>query len=73
VRFQIVHKTAQPGNLAVCIRPDFNIAKSSLEWRPTEPRLGHELVNCGSELDIERAVVLGQHVLSVRFFAHFNP
>ena len=73
VRFQIVDEAAEPRNLSVGVGPDLDIAERSLERRAAELRLGHELVDRGGELEVQRAVIFGQHVLAVGLFAHLDP
>ncbi len=72
VRFEIVDEAAEPGGASLRVRPDFNVLIHALEYRPAEFESRIDFVNCGRELEVERAIVLGQHVLAVRLLAHLD-
>ena len=72
VGFEIVHKAAHPGSSALRVGPDRDVFIYTLENRSSELQLGINLVNGRGPLDVERAVVFWESVLSVGFFTHLD-
>ena len=73
VRVQVVEKPPEPRRLPLRIRPHLDVVVDAFEHRPAQLQRGIDAMERRGELQIERAVVLGQHVLPIRLFAHLDP
>src|SRR3954453_15274201 len=71
VAFEIVKKSAKPRRAASRISPCFYVFCDSLKKRSSQPEAGVYSVNRAGKLQIQSGVILGKHVLPVRFLAHF--
>src|SRR5215469_1179321 len=72
MRLQVIEEAAHPGGFSLGIGPNFNVFVNALENRASKFESRIKLVERRGPLQVERTVVLGQGVLSIRLFAHFH-
>ena len=72
MRFQIIQKTSEPGCSALRVGPYLDVLVDSLEHGAAELSFRICAMDGEGPLQVQRGIILGENVLSIRYFAHLH-
>ena len=72
MRSQVIEKPSEPRCFTVGIRPYLNVLIHALKYGTAKLQFRIDAMERSREVKIERCVIFGQHVLTVRFFSHLD-